>query len=239
MPDILAMILLAACYGFIAWRSLPHAVALFVFLLPAYQVRFSVFGLPTTALEVMFLALTVVWAARRLRVSRERPSWPWRATTVTLLVAGALAVMVSPDRWAGLGLYRAYVLEPVVLFCIFVDVVRSERSQRLVMMAMSATVVIVGLAAWLQNFHLMPGVEPYASQIPARATSIFAFPTAVGKYVAPICAFFLALVFVRRRNGSIPNESQARVERGIRFLALGTVILGLGAIIFSVSRGAL
>lgn len=239
MPDLLAICLIAVTLGVVAWQRMPLALALFTFLLPVYQVRFSVFGFPTTALEVMFLALLAVWVVRRFLVSQKRPSWPWRTTTAVLLIAGLLAVVVSPDRWAGLGLYRAYLLEPIIFFSLVVDTIRSERSQRLVLIAMSATTAVLGLAALLQFLHLVPGVEPYVSQIPARATAVFSFPTAVGKYVGPLCAFFLALLVVRKQRTDSSDALQIQADRGMRLLAFGTVLLGIAALVFSISRGAL
>src|SRR5437870_13919983 len=75
-------------------------------LAPAYVIRWHVGPLPTTLLEVAILAAIAVFAidTLRLRVSIE---WrgPLTAPAILFIVAGAIAVLVSGDPRAALGLF--------------------------------------------------------------------------------------------------------------------------------------
>jgi len=56
---------------------------------------------------------------RYSRCRRPASVWPvWRTSltipTALFLVAGAISVVVAPDRRAALGLYRASLIEPIL-----------------------------------------------------------------------------------------------------------------------------
>src|SRR5713226_8540905 len=88
-------------------------------LAPTYVIRWHVGPLPTTLLEVFILATIAVFASEALR-GRQVFQWrsPFTLPTVSFLVAGAIGVLVSPEQVKGLGLYRAYLVEPIAFFFI-------------------------------------------------------------------------------------------------------------------------
>ncbi|MFA5318263.1 MAG: hypothetical protein WC323_02205, partial [Patescibacteria group bacterium] len=51
-------------YAVLAWKRLDLGTALLIMLLPVYQIRFSIFGLPFTLLEAMILILFFVWLVK-------------------------------------------------------------------------------------------------------------------------------------------------------------------------------
>src|SRR6267143_4960789 len=81
--------------------------------LPLYVVRWKYGPISTTLLEVLVIATIALYLLGRreegtLRFNRT----PYDIPILLLLVAGAIAVLVPPDRWHALGLYRAYFVEP-------------------------------------------------------------------------------------------------------------------------------
>ena len=114
------------CLSFtgLAWKKINWAVALVIFGLPTYLIRFSIFGLPMTLLEVMILLLFSVWA---VKVGWQNPSLSAldpRKSAVALsnykwwilifLFFATVSVFVSPDRMAALGIWKAYFIEPIL-----------------------------------------------------------------------------------------------------------------------------
>ncbi|MBO0730395.1 MAG: hypothetical protein J2P57_14135, partial [Acidimicrobiaceae bacterium] len=108
-------------------RGLPYPAtsALLVItaaLAPAYLVRWRIGWYPTTALEIAILVTVATFAVESL--SRwELPAWwsaPLTIPTLVFLVSGAVAVLHSPLRISALGLYRAYVVEPVAIAVVIV-----------------------------------------------------------------------------------------------------------------------
>ncbi|MGH7666355.1 MAG: O-antigen ligase family protein [Candidatus Dormibacteria bacterium] len=95
--------------------------------LPAYVLRGHFLGLPFTGLEVV-LGLTVLafvvesaWLRRVPRLDT-----PFSVIVAVLLVATAIGVLVSPDQREALGIAKAYIVEPMVLFFVAVNVLRSS-----------------------------------------------------------------------------------------------------------------
>ncbi len=87
-------------------------------LSPTYLVRWHYGFYPTTLLEhaigVTVLAFIVeTWRAR------ARVSWrsPFTIPVLLFLLAGAISVVAAPNRTMGLGLYRAYIIEPIIFGC--------------------------------------------------------------------------------------------------------------------------
>src|SRR5438105_487066 len=79
---------------------------------PLYVVRFSSGPLHTTLLEIALLVTCGVFLVESFRGGlpvRWRTPLTWPA--LFLLVAGAIAIFVAPDKFKALGLYRAYLVE--------------------------------------------------------------------------------------------------------------------------------
>src|SRR6516225_7265178 len=93
---------------------------------PAYAVRWHVGSYPTTLLEVL-IGLTVLAFVLESARAGVRLAWrtPYTYAAALFVVAGLVAVLVSPDRRAALGLYRAYLLEPIAFFYVAGEVVRT------------------------------------------------------------------------------------------------------------------
>src|ERR1700732_921068 len=98
--------------------DLPLAV-LACALAPAYTVGWHI-GFYPNLLEIGILLTVVVFAWESYQQRRMPtllgPTRIFLVATALLVVAGALSVIVAPDRKAALGLYRAYFIEPVLFF---------------------------------------------------------------------------------------------------------------------------
>ncbi|HEY8108879.1 MAG TPA: O-antigen ligase family protein [Patescibacteria group bacterium] len=116
-------------------------LGLVVAALPLYQVRGSL-GLPTTLLELLLgavlLGILSRWPAYKPRWS---PYDPWLA----LWAGGSLvAALLAPDPQQGLGLWRAFFLEPV-LFFVVARTVFTKESARPIAYGAAAAVGITAL----------------------------------------------------------------------------------------------
>jgi hypothetical protein len=102
-------------------------------LAPTYVVRWHIGFYPTTLLEsAIWLSLAVFIVA----FLRSREALVWRSHFVLpallFIVAGAIAVFAAPSRTAGLGLYRAYLIEPIAFGFVLTNVIRTPRRAALV-----------------------------------------------------------------------------------------------------------
>ncbi|MBI3957045.1 MAG: O-antigen ligase family protein [Candidatus Kerfeldbacteria bacterium] len=227
----IALILLFGCYTVLAWRDRVLALGVLLFFLPAYQLRFTFLGIPFTVLEGMILVCTIVWAVRRWvrGVGRPLAQLPWRWTMLLLALCGVVSVFVAPDRISALGFWKAYLFEPMLIFVVLWDVVRTERQVRWLLAAVAAASVVLTAIAIEQSLGFLPSPEPWLSEVPKRVTSLFAYPNALGLFLAPVVALFTAFALL-----------PSRQDRGLaRFFPWAVAAFGVLGLALVVSRGGM
>jgi len=115
----------------LAWRNFRLAVILFIIFLPAYLIRVDIgfvgrYRLPTTFLEIAFGVIFLVWLARfarrdiktiRQAIKRHKIFF---VSFLLFFLSSIISIFVSDMRWFSLGEWRAYFLEPMILFLILV-----------------------------------------------------------------------------------------------------------------------
>ncbi|HET9849711.1 MAG TPA: O-antigen ligase family protein [Candidatus Dormibacteraeota bacterium] len=156
------------------YRATLSCAALTCALLPWYTVRWHYGPVPTTLLETAIVLTVAVFAVESWRY-RLLPEWRTAYTlpAALFIVAGAVSVVVAPDRRAALGLYRAYILEPIAFYVVVSFVVRRWSQARWILagLALSAVTVClpniyVVLQAWRHhtlNVAVAPPVVIYQS----------------------------------------------------------------------------
>jgi len=213
--------------GAVAQTAVPYRVttalcALTCALAPAYTVRWHIGFYPTTLLEGAILASVVAYV---IETVRERQSVALRSPlvlpTILFLIAGAIAVVTAPSRIAGLGLYRAYLIEPILFGFVLANTIRSPRRALIVVGGLAAGAAVAGLAnsivvlvALLQHAYDVTQTPPVV---------IYSTANAVALFVVPIVAVA----------GSLALHARG-IERlgGIAFFVIGVVVTAL-----SFSRG--
>lgn len=196
--------------------------------MPFYLVRFSIGGLPSTFLEVylgiFFLVFTVTYRFSGWKLAGERMGG-WRPWLILWLATSLLAAFVAPSLWTGLGLWRAYILEPVLVFATLFVVVHEEEVRRRIVWMLFAT--LWGVVVWaIVQFITGKGIpHPWNVAITAgrRATGPYLYPNALALFVTPIAAFAFA----------------EWIKRPRFFFALLTAIGGLLGILLAKSDGGL
>lgn len=152
----------AAVVGsFLLSRKRPdYGLGLVVAALPLYQVRGELFGLPTTLLELLLLAVVVAIATRWPAYRPVRTPYDlWLA----VYVFGALvAVAVGPDLLKGLGLWRAFFLEPALWFVAAAAVFSKHPPRALLAGAIGAVGVV---AVWTVGLLVGSGDLSYDGRL--------------------------------------------------------------------------
>lgn len=189
-----------------------------VVLLPSYLVRFNLWGVPLNLLDVLitgaFLYCLVHYHG--LRTSR---TYHWIAGTFLLI--GAVAVLVSDVPWDALGLYKSYIVAPILVGAM-VQTIRPKL--QLILQALGWCLLFVGgvaIVQWLTGYGVPAPWQ--VGGVDVRMTSIFEYPNAVGLLAAPIVALSLAWLMH---------------ETGQRIFFLVTAVVGMLAIGLSQSDGA-
>ncbi len=182
----------------IAWRSRENALLLLVASLPLYLVRFSVGPIPFTLLECMVGVIFFVWIVRERRLTaavkecvKERRVFC--TFTLLFLVSATISVFVSPDTRAALGVWRAYFIEPILVFFMAYDMLRTKDQLRHMLDACIVSGVFIASIAVYQRFTGWHIPDPWLSEM--RVTSIFPYPNAVGLYLAPMMPLIILRFF--------------------------------------------
>lgn len=240
-------------FCFLAGRNFRVGLFLFILFLPTYFIRLSVGPLPTTILEITWLALLTAWISKF-----SRTDWPeikaffsryglWRWSLGAFFFASLISVFVSgwdtarywPTVVSAFGIWRAFFLEPIILFIILIGRSQSTSDKTdgmhhgLIINALGiATVSVAGLAVLQKITGRFYSPNLWDDELSGRVTSFFSTPNAIGLLVAPI--MFLLLAQTVRVYKSERNTS-ARWY----YIVMAVLILALNllAIIFSVSQG--
>jgi len=191
--------------------------------LPLYVVRWKYGPISTTLLEVLVIATIALYLLGRreegtLRFNRT----PYDIPILLLLVAGAIAVLVPPDRWHALGLYRAYFVEPVAIFYVAIDLIRRPGQVRGVLLGLglgSSVFAALNVGAFFASF--VQGTFVLGSP----PTALYTSGPEVAMYLEPPLALAAGIVLFAD-------------QRRDRLLALAWLAFLVPALTLTLSRGA-
>ena len=212
--------ILLGLYAVLAWKNLRLALIMLTGLLPIYLLRFEIGPFPSTTLEVMILIAIVVWILQRktypFSVTRVRP---WILPGLLLLAAASFGVTVAPDTFGALGVWKAYFVEPLIVFVLLLTVLKKDDWSKIIF-ALALSSLVISIAAILQYITGLGIPTPW--DLERRATGLFEYPNALGLYLVPI----ITLLIVR--------AGQAK-RHWIEYTA---IVLGLIAIILAKTEAA-
>lgn len=164
---------------FILTRHRPDwGIAAIVAALPLYQMRGEILSLPTTFLELLFGAMMLGLLSRWVIKGAPKPIEKLQRTPydiwIGIFVFGSfLAALLNADIREGLGLWRAFILEPVIFFYAATVVFRERDPKPLLAGALGGIVV---LAAWTFGLVLDGRAVSYDNRLlgPYQTANYFA-----------------------------------------------------------------
>jgi len=191
--------------------------------LPLYVVRWKYGPVSTTLLEGLVVGTLALYLLGRreegtLRFNRT----PYDIPILLLLVAGAIAVFVPPDRWHALGLYRAYFVEPVAIFYVAVDLLRRPSEVRGMLLGLglgSSVFAALNVGAFFASFAQGTFV------LGSPPTALYTSGPEVAMYLEPPLALASGIVLFAE-------------QRRDRLLALAWLAFLIPALTLTLSRGA-
>ena len=191
--------------------------------MPWYTVRWHDGPFPTTLLETGVLVTIAVFAVEAWR-QRLLPAWrsPLTPAALLFIIAGAISVLVAPDHRAALGLYRAYILEPIAFFYVTSSIVRSWTDARLILLGLAVS----GIAVSVPNAYVvLQAIRHHSLNLAgAPPVAIYQTPNAVALFLVPLIAVASAMVVYAP-------------DRRDRWASAVFLLLGLPAALLTFSRG--
>jgi O-antigen ligase len=239
--EILIIIYLVL-FAVVSQLNLRLAVLLLILTLPSYLIRFSVFGLPTTLLEISLLITFASWILKnykyllRLKKSdrQNRQPYPFGWEIILLLVIALASTFVGGISLPALGIFRAYFLEPLFLFILILNTIRGEKGiKQVISMLAISTLFISLIAIWQKITGQFIFNEFWANPENRRVVSVFGYPNAIALFIGPIIPLLIGTFFWRLK------EKSSLLNFLNQLLLFITIISGGLAIYFSKSKGAL
>jgi len=234
--------LAAVAYLGLAIYRLEWAVLLLAFALPSYLLRFSIFGFPSTILELMLLISFAVFFVRDFKnrggnlksyfnKTQVKP-YPFRIEIIIFLLVAFLSLAVAGFSNDALGIFKAYFLEAILFFILLFNVFRTDEARVKIYWALAASALIISIFAFYQKItgQFFP-TEFLANQ--RRVTSFFPYPNALGLYLGPIVLILSGFIF------KLWQTRKNKIDY-IKIIGLGLIIgIALLAIYLAQSEGAL
>ncbi|PJE76995.1 hypothetical protein COV05_02290 [Candidatus Uhrbacteria bacterium CG10_big_fil_rev_8_21_14_0_10_48_16] len=180
------LLILTTAYAVLCWSDLHKGLWLLVAVLPSYLLRTEIFHIPTTLLELLVLTFLIVWLIKRktlpLQIQKDKGML---IPLFLLLTASTISIVTSPEIVAGLGIWKAYFIEPILLFFVVRHEITHEKFQiQTLFNALGLTALILSLVAVVQGFT--GAGLPIPWDFEHRATSIFDYPNALGLFLGPV-----------------------------------------------------
>ena len=214
-------------------------VILTIILLPLYVVRFSLYSIPFTLVEAVLLMTFGLWVIDRVTLLKKRVALrlvfsrllnPHFILGIIFIGIGLASVLYSPETRGALGIWKAYIVEPVLFSWVVASVVNSRKRLYGIITALVISGAGIAVYAIIQQII---GSNPFAPNelLQGRSTAVYNTGNAIGLFIGPIFAILMTLVFVQ-----IP-KLKGIVKKII--LLVFTAFLYLSALFFSRSTGAL
>ena len=138
------------------------------------------------------------------------------------IIAGAISVVVAPDHRAALGIYRAYLLEPIAFFCVLGTVVSSYKRALIVLSGLATAGIVVSVS---NSVVVLEAIRHHTLN-PAVTGPVIIFTNAndVPLFLVPLIAITGCLVL---------HSANQRV----RLFSLAFVLVAVASTLLSLSRG--
>jgi putative inorganic carbon (HCO3(-)) transporter len=166
-------------------------------LLPTFQVRFNLLGLPTTLLEIL-LAVFLLFSLHKFDAKKIQNLGKINNAILAFVLAGIISVIISPEKARALGQLKAFIIEPILLFYAVVLLFKNkDLNIPLRFLFVSASLIsLFGIVQYFTYLNLPMQFWGTGEEI-ERITSIFHHPNALALYLAPLFGFFFTLTISR------------------------------------------
>lgn len=233
MIDLMILVFVSLLFGVLFWRRPALGLAIFLLVLPFYRIKFLIFNVPFTLIEALILVAFFLFITKKL-LSKQRLTYSnYKWLILLLLIIVSLAIFYSPDKRAALGVWKAYFIEPIMFFIIFINIIKTRNDWQLILKFLGLSILGISALAIYQKFTgaFIPN-EFWAVAQTRRVTSVYGYPNAIGLYLAPLILLFLGQAYL------LWEKSVGKYWTQIIYYLI-VAISGSLAILFAQSEGAI
>ncbi len=223
------------CFTLLAFLRYRLALYSLIILIPAFLIRSTVIGVPTTFLElgIYILFLVAVIQKRKNLVRYSRQMWRTHKGACIgihiLLISAVCATYFSPYPLVGLGVLKAWFIDPLIFSFLIYEEVSSYKRIDLVFVSLSVSVL------WLSVWGIIEKYWGFGLTVGTRLDSVFESPNYFAMYVGPIIAMNIALILAGSR--IIKEKTLPLIVPWARAMLLISTLLGIGGLYYAQSFG--
>ncbi|MBI2589810.1 O-antigen ligase family protein [Candidatus Berkelbacteria bacterium] len=201
------------------------------FLTPAYLIRFTLGGIPTTLLELVIWGVFVWVILRSISDDSIRQLWrsrrSWLAPPILFLLGAFVGLILSDDLRRALGLFKGFIFGPILVYLIALLTLRNKNDLERLAMALvvsSTCVALLALILWNQADRAL---GPYALDANASANYLaFALAPALPlvftlKKIRPLVRIGIGIIILM---GLFISASRAGIVGALLGFAIGVVL---------------
>lgn len=175
-------------------KILEWGIYLIVFCLPLYLVRFSIFNIPTTLLELMIYGLFVFWLIKARWAGIKEVVIKIRKIVlpiVLILIGVSVATIFSWNLRLSAGIWKAWFVDPILFFIIVSSIIKKPEQIARVFYSLIFSGFVVSVISLI---YLIFGRLDASGRLQAFYTS----PNYLAMYLAPILIIGLGLIFLEK-----------------------------------------
>lgn len=164
---------------------MKYLISLICLALPVYLIRFSFFSIPTTGLEVLIYLVFIYGILKAGSEEWQKLKGNFWWPIGILLIVVAISVLISPDKISALGYFKAYFIDPILVFVLIIVYLKKEDFKWLVYGLAGSSLIVSIYSIW----------QKITGQITIdnRVIGIFGdSPNYVALFLAPIAVLLTA-----------------------------------------------
>lgn len=181
-------------------KALPALIESGLFLtaalMPLYLIKFKIWWVPFTLLELIIYATFALWlidrgkGINRLRDVLKSPKIKlWALPILLLAIAALMAALLSADIQISAGIIKGWFIAPLLLSVVLVDVVKSRVQIKNIISAALLSALMVSLISFI---YYINGFLTFDG----RLSAFYLSPNHLGIYLATIFILSLYLYFL-------------------------------------------
>ncbi len=235
---IFALVLFTIAFLSLTWRKFEWGVFVLFLLLPTYLIRFQIGPIPSTLLEVMLLSVCAVGVLKNPKVFWDSLKNSWQKNILLsvgifiFLIGATINVFMAVEIKKALGEWRAFYVEPLLLFFVlrsFVQSLTREKKKEVIMHSLVLPLLICGFVTSILAVyqHFTGFMVPYSfweNRATYRVTAWYGFPNAVGLFLAPLIPLTIYWI---AQNWNKKTEHMSRINLVFGVFSLITICLAL------------
>ncbi len=173
-------------------RILERGIYFVVFCLPLYLIRFNIFNIPTTLLELLIYVLFILWLVKGFKFKEFKALLLAHCSLFSaiflILIGAGIAVFYSWNIRTSLGILKGWFVDPLLFFVVVVSVIKKPKQFKGIFYSLILSGFIISIISLI---YLVCGKLDASSRLQIFYTS----PNYLAMYLMPIfiLSFYLFL----------------------------------------------